>query len=443
MHVAEYRFYYLTMGIMNIYFNLSDTVFDVTEKYPVLTSYLVRKGFSPLTNPLMRRMMGKRITLEKALLSKKLDVALCEKEMCSIIESSKQSGDEAGDSSLRKANIGVPQAGNNGKRKIRIEGVLPCPIRIPLLEQFEQFYVAYKKEHSEMLKNADYEITYDLRSANLGIDWICEQAKTGKKENLPDVLLSAGFELFFDKSLMGNFIANNDFTCSIEKMNRDFCNDGLDLRDSENHYAIIGVVPAIFIVNTEALNGRVAPKTWADLLKPEFENSLAVPFQDLDLFNAVILTIYKKFGDDGVQKLAKACGTFLHPAQMVKGKKDVVPAVSIAPFFFSKMLKEDSVMKAVWPEDGAIIAPIFMLVKTMNAEITKPFADFFLSEKTGNVFAKSGFFPSTHPAVDNNLPADKKFIWIGWDFLRTHDIGFLLSKLRKDFETIALKGATR
>ena len=100
-------------------------------------------------------------------------------------------------------------------------------------------------------------------------------------------------------------------------------------------------------------------------------------------------------------------------------------------------------MKAVWPEDGAIIAPIFMLVKTMNAEITKPFADFFLSEKTGNVFAKSGFFPSTNPAVDNNLPADKKFIWIGWDFLRTHDIGFLLSKLRKDFETIALKGATR
>ncbi|QOW60220.1 ABC transporter substrate-binding protein [Treponema pedis] len=420
---------------MNNYFNLTDTVFEVTEKYPQLIPYFVKKGFTPLNNPIMRKMMGKKISIEKALLSKKLDTEKCEAEMCAVIKT----GTINTLTGLKKTDINSAEMKDGGKRNIRIEGVLPCPIKIPLLEKFEEFYSEYKTENEEKLKTADYKITYDLRSANLGIDWICEQVKTGKKENLPDILLSAGFELFFDKNLMGRFIEDGTFNCKIEKMNKDFCNADLDLRDGKNNYAIIGAVPAIMIVNTEALNGRKPPETWQDLLKDEFENSVALPFQDLDLFNAVILTVYKIFGDEGVQKLAGACGKFLHPAQMVKGKKESVPAINIAPFFFSKMIKENSALKAVWPKDGAIIAPIFMLVKTENAEITKPFADFFLSEKTGNIFAQSGFFPSTNPNVNNNLSADKKFIWVGWDFLHNNDIGLLLEKLRKDFETAALR----
>lgn len=293
------------------------------------------------------------------------------------------------------------------------------------------------KEHKDELEKNNYKITYDLRPANLGIDWICEQAKTGKKENLPDVLLSAGFELFFDKGLMGGFIENNEFNCTIEKMNKDFCNDYIDLRDDKNHYAIIGIVPAIMVVNKLALNGRKIPQTWTELLSGEYENSVSIPLQDLDLFNAVILYIYKAFGDKGVYQLAKACKRFLHPAQMVKSNQaEDMPAINVCPYFFSKMLKENSDMEAVWPKDGAITSPIFMLVKKDNAKITKPFVDFFLSEKTGKVFGESGFFPSTNVNVNNGLSSDKKFLWVGWDFLRENDIGPLIQKLRSDFTKI-------
>ena len=98
------------------------------------------------------------------------------------------------------------------------------------------------------------------------------------------------------------------------------------------------------------------------------------------------------------------------------------------------MLQKDSPVKVVWPEDGAIVAPIFMLVKKETAALTQPFTDFFLSEKTGTVFAQSGFFPSTNAQVNNNLSDDKKFLWVGWDFIRSHDIGKLLNTLRNDFE---------
>ena len=403
-------------------------------------AYLAAKGFTPLTNPVMRSLMGKKISLENALLSKKLDVSASEKEMCALIENKTQNTFECADPVLRgNTHTDTQKAAGcaqEGKKTLRIEGVLPCPIRIPLMEKFEEFYNTYTEQNKDLLQKENCVFTYDLRSANLGIDWLCEQARTGKAENLPDIVLSAGFELFFDKNLMGRFLQNKVFSCPVKTINTDFCNDYIDLRDSEQNYAIIGVVPAIMMVNTSLLNGRKIPQTWADLLSGEFENSLSLPFRDLDLFNSVLLYIYKAFGNEGITKLAKACGVFLHPAQMVKSNKNKsnAAAVHIAPYFFSKMLQKDSPVKVVWPEDGAIVAPIFMLVKKETAALTQPFTDFFLSAKTGTVFAQSGFFPSTNAQVNNNLSDDKKFLWVGWDFIRSHDIGKLLNTLRNDFE---------
>ena len=101
------------------------------------------------------------------------------------------------------------------------------------------------------------------------------------------------------------------------------------------------------------------------------------------------------------------------------------------------MIDERTPLKTVWPKDGAIVAPIFMLVKKDTEALTKDFVSFFLSEKTGTVFAQSGFFPSTNPSVDNRLSADKKFSWVGWDFIYQNDIGALLEKIKADFETAA------
>ena len=75
-----------------------------------------------------------------------------------------------------------------------------------------------------------------------------------------------------------------------------------------------------------------------------------------------------------------------------------------------------------------------MIAKKETYEQTKVFTDFFLSKEAGTVLSQNGFFPSTNPDVDNKLDKDKKFLWIGWDFLKQNDIGELLKKLNADFE---------
>ena len=133
---------------MNNYFTMDETVFDVTERYPEIIRYLAGKGFTPLTNPMMRKLMGKKITLEKAFLSKKLDVDSCERELVEIIEQNASTGFAHIDLSLKTRNDNRIEP-EDGKKTVRIEGVLPCPIRIPLLESFESFYSGYVKAHKE------------------------------------------------------------------------------------------------------------------------------------------------------------------------------------------------------------------------------------------------------------------------------------------------------
>ena len=60
------------------------------------------------------------------------------------------------------------------------------------------------------------------------------------------------------------------------------------------------MVAAVFLVNTDELGDRAVPVSWEDLLKPEFENSVSLPIGDFDLFNAILLNIYKKYGEDGI-----------------------------------------------------------------------------------------------------------------------------------------------
>ena len=66
---------------MNKYFDIKDKVYDVTEKYPEIIEVLAGAGFENLKNDMMRKSMGKLLSLETPLTTKNINVAVFEKPL--------------------------------------------------------------------------------------------------------------------------------------------------------------------------------------------------------------------------------------------------------------------------------------------------------------------------------------------------------------------------
>ncbi|MCT4614157.1 MAG: ABC transporter substrate-binding protein [Marinifilaceae bacterium] len=398
----------------NKYFKLSESLYDICTKYPFLIIFLSKNGFPNLSDKSKLESVGKSLSLENAIKIKKYDTIQFCKQLESYIENELENNQLVQSSS-----------------DISIKGLLPCPVRIPLQEKLSEFISDYESENN-------HKILAELKAASMGVDWLVENKQIWESiDNMPDVFVSAGFDLFFDEKMIRKF--SNGFSSSLayESYNTDFNNDYIQLKDPNNQYSLLAVVPAVFLVNTDELNGREIPNSWADILKPEYENSISLPVGDFDLFNSILLHINKEYGEKAVKKLASCMQEDLHPSQMIKteSRKQNRPLVSIMPYFFTKMIKPGGKMKVVWPEDGAIISPIFMLTKKSSLEKTQKLIDFMSSTEIGEILSHQGLFPSVNPNVDNNIPKQNKFMWMGWEYINNNNIGDLILKCDEIFKT--------
>ncbi|MDA3811404.1 MAG: ABC transporter substrate-binding protein [Spirochaetaceae bacterium] len=395
--------------------SIDETLFDITEKYPETIDVFISRGFPQMGDEEKRKSFGKTINLKTALLLKGIN----SESFLNLLNETIMSSRTGGDVTLQNGPVQTNTKLNG--ETLNIMGLLPCPVRIPLLEQFEKFANNYTAETGTSLN-------YQLQAASLGLEWVEEHIlKIESTDQLPDLFLSAGFDLFFDEKKIGHHRKSGFFKdlTGFKTSNKDF--QDLDIFDPEGHYSIIGTVPAVFLVNMDELGDRKKPESWEDILKPEFENSVSLPIGDFDLFNAILLSIHKTYGKEGVEKLGRSLLDSMHPSQMVKSdkKKGNKPTVTIMPAFFTRMTGGKGPLTAVWPSDGAIISPIFLLSKAEKEKELQPIVDFFASKAVGEILAHQGRFPSTHPDVDNKFE-DNKYMWIGWDYIKSHDIGKLI-----------------
>lgn len=161
---------------------------------------------------------------------------------------------------------------------------------------------------------------------------------------------------------------------------------------------MVGVVPAVFMVHRTLLGDRPVPKTWAEVLTAEFENSLALPVGDFDLFDALLLGVHRSFRVAGVEQPARNMFQQMHPAQMVAGA----------------------------PTAGA----------TTGAASGQPLIDTIAGESMSRVLSTLGLFPSTHPKNGDFSPEAHPLQWPGWDQLLSPDLPDTLQRTTDTFERI-------
>ena len=154
---------------------VNKNLFEITEEYPSVISVLVNKGFSQLNDEAKRKSFGKQITLKQAAGLKNLDLE-------KLVD-------------LMETEIKKNTAKSSSEEKIKVSGSLPCPVKIPMTEELEK-----------ITDELDYEVKFDLKSASQGLEWLQDGfAEIKSADELSDIFISAGFDLFFDKDLMDRF----------------------------------------------------------------------------------------------------------------------------------------------------------------------------------------------------------------------------------------------
>ncbi len=378
--------------------NLDKKVYDLLNENADLQPFLISIGFDNFKNLEAIQAVTKIMTLRKILNARGIAID-------DFNERYSQFSGLAED----KPQIALEDA------EIIIKGALPCPTKDKILAAYD-----------ENFGDGQLKIYSDLKSASLGVDFV-EQGELSV-DDLPDVFVSPGFKFPFLDERAKPLYNKDNFLQDVFNYNATF----EPFKDPEGVFQIAGGVPCVFLVNNTAHSDGECPRSWADLIDPSKDVEITLPMGDLDVVNAVLLTIHSHYGEAGVDALLAKCTRNMHPSQMVKTmlQNKIKTSINIIPYFFGTMAERNGNVEVIWPEDGAILSPIFMAFKRQKQAQLKPVIDFFSSEKFAISMYADGKFPSSLVGIDNRLPGN--FKWVGWDYVHNNN----LEKLMKKYEEL-------
>ncbi|MDR3579278.1 MAG: ABC transporter substrate-binding protein [Oryzomonas sp.] len=395
---------------------LNATLNDICVRHPETLPVFINAGLEMVEDEGLRASFGTVVTLRTLLKARDLNSDLFCRRLDEVIAEAvrtvrKQAEPEA---------VGIP---------LNLFALLPCPLKVPLEEAFEAYLDALPPD-----KRSSF--TYCLEgNANHDVDYYALVDHFESIDDMPDIIITPGFNSFFHRPFVERFIEQGLFT-SVSTFGGDRHLAKLGVTDPQGQYTMLAMNLLVLVADHARLDGRPAPETWKDLLEPVYRKSVAIRGNhDGSFCETLLLSIHKDYGLTGVSRLGENVRYGWHPSQMVKaaaGSSADAPAVSVMPYFFARHLRNKEGISIIWPRDGALVSPVTMLVKTGKRAELQPLIDFLSGAQVAVICADAGF-PAVYPGVDNRLPDDAALKWIGWEYVKKNDIKSMQVEINATF----------
>lgn len=318
------------------------------------------------------------------------------------------------------------------KKNLDFLGFVPCPIKPKFREAYEELAKAYYEETGDQFFSfvpASCAINTDNAkslSNVLSIDNI---------ENMPDVMVSPGLSDISNSKVLSRFISKGYYKRVIDINENETFND-LNLKDPWGAFNPIAIYATIILVDKKKIGNLPVPKSWKDLLNPIYKDSIVIPGGHGEVSSLFPMHMYKEQGEEAFAKIDNNVCNVMHGSKIAKiagsGNSECAP-IYVTSWFFAKACANIKDIEIIWPEEGALVEPAVMIVKKDAAEKTERIVDFIKSEKVSKIFADN-FFISTYKGIDNKLPGDAKFQWIGWDYVYNNPIEEFKEKVQSIFK---------
>jgi ABC-type Fe3+ transport system substrate-binding protein len=138
------------------------------------------------------------------------------------------------------------------------------------------------------------------------------------------------------------------------------------LVDAKGVHRVFGANVEIVLTDIKRLGNRPLPKTWADILHPQFKGDIIISGEEGDIHESFLFGLHKDHGEAALTALGANVRTFMHPAEMAKTAGSANPkgaALYILPWFFAKSAPHREATQVVWPEEGAYLSPLYLFRK--------------------------------------------------------------------------------
>lgn len=302
-------------------------------------------------------------------------------------------------------------------------GLLPCPVKVPFEDYFRTFA---RRTFTEKGRRLAY---YIEANSNHHVSFRQYLNTIQDPDQLPDILLAPGYNMFFEKHFQERFI---DTGIYVDRLNYEPTLLKNGLRDPDGRYSLLAM--NTLVIMADESRAPFLPESWDDLLDERLTKQVAIRGDGKTFCDAVLTYFDKHYGEDGIRRLARTVKDGMHPAQAAQSlshPKPEQPSVYVLPYFYARTVQNPQT-RIIWPKEGALLNPIFLLVKADKAEEHKEILDFLAGPETAAAFNCAGFF-STGADAEQKQVKDRTYNWIGWDYLRNPDIGAVLKGLNPLF----------
>ena len=253
-------------------------------------------------------------------------------------------------------------------------------------------------------------------------------------EDFPDAVAWVGFDHPFAREFFEQFVGEGRFKSVWGgPMHEAFEQAGL--RDPDGWYTVYAVQPFVMLVDKRKLGVRNAPTKWSDLLDPQLQGRVILVGADNPEEDVPLLYFYKEYGVEGLARLAANVRGIWRPRQIapaIVSSDQHGAAVYVLSWSHARSYPETNRISVIWPEDGALVNPLCLLVKSEKAKEMAPITGFLTGREFGGKCARHSF-PSLNPDVDNGLPEGAAFQWLGWDYIKSRDTMELRERIYKLF----------
>ncbi len=183
----------------------------------------------------------------------------------------------------------------------------------------------------------------------------------------PDILISTDINsLYHRTSRLLNARNFETFQNSLHSIYTD-----TQISHPSNVFGFLAAEALVMVVDKSKYEATQLPQEWYEWLNPSLKNSI-VFCGDRDFHcNTVFLHFVKEYGYVAVSQLAKNTLMRIHPDEMldsIDSGNHIHASISVMPYSYAKNIQNRLDYETIWPNDGAILIPIQMLVKKGTLE---------------------------------------------------------------------------